>query len=288
MADNIKTREGMSLIDCAMIVIKPDDGSEGIAFTSASKLGVEKQEETNEAVKNIIKNAVKAQKPEETTLTGHTLTLTDTTLIMEALPILQGGTLTKDNDGNITGYTPPVSGKNEGKVFTLEAYTASMEGSTITGYACMSYPGCKGTPVVMNFEDNVFQSNEYTINSTPGKGQPPYSWKRVDALPTYANPNVPLGALTVTSAAGATTGKTKVTVTPAKSGGNVYKYQTGRTVTLPLYNETLASGWTDWDGTADITATTGNQIAVVECTADGLAVSGGTATVTSKAEAPAT
>ena len=87
MASKIKKAEGMSMIDCSMIVIEPEDGSDGIAFTSASKMGVEKQEETTDAVKNIIKGEVKAQKPEETTLTGHTLTLTDTTMIMTFLPV---------------------------------------------------------------------------------------------------------------------------------------------------------------------------------------------------------
>lgn len=92
-------------------------------------------------------------------------------------------------------YEPPASGKNEGKKFKLKAYTAIMEGATITGYGCVTYPGCKGTPVLFNFEDNVFQSNEYTINSTPGAGEKPYTWERVEELPTYANPNVPLGEL---------------------------------------------------------------------------------------------
>ena len=187
MPQTIKKATGMSLIDCAMIVIEPEDGtSDGIAFTSASKLGVEAQTETTDAVKNIIKGEVKAQKPEEKTLTGHTLTLTDTTMIMSFLPILQGGTLTMDEDGTTpTKYEPPASGKNEGKKFKLKAYTAIMEGASIVGYGCVTYPGCKGTPVLFNFEDSVFQSNEYTINSTPGAGEKPYTWERLEALPTY-------------------------------------------------------------------------------------------------------
>lgn len=39
MASKIKKMEGSSLTDCEMIVIEFDDGSDGIAFTSASKLG---------------------------------------------------------------------------------------------------------------------------------------------------------------------------------------------------------------------------------------------------------
>lgn len=281
MPATIKKAEGMSMIDCAMIVIEPEDGTDGIAFTSASQLGVEAQTETTDAVKNIIKGEVKAQKPEETTLTGHTLTLTDTTMIMAFLPILQGGTLTLDDDNTTPiKYEPPASGKNEGKKFKLKAYTAIMEGATITGYGCVTYPGCKGTPVLFNFEDNVFQSNEYTINSTPGAGEKPFTWEKVEELPTYANPNVPLGELTVQSAAGATAGTTAVTVTPASAdAGNKRMYKTAATVKLPLYDEDVSS-WTEFAG-ADVTATNGDEIAVVECTAEGFARKGGKATVTS-------
>lgn len=286
MASNIKKAEGVSLIDCSMIVIEPEDGtSDGIAFTSASKLGVEAKTQTRDAIPNTIKGEVKAQKPEEVTLTGHTLTLTDTTMIMAFLPILQGGTLTMDEDGATPiKYEPPSSGKNEGKKFKLKAYTAIMEGASTVGYGCVTYPGCQGTPVLWNFEDDVFQSNEYTINSTPGAGERPYVWERVEALPTYTNPNTPLGELTVQSAEGATSGTTKLSVTPATAdAGNKRVYKTAASVSLPLYDEDVSS-WNDYTG-ADITATSGHKIAVVECTEAGLARKGGTATVVSKAEA---
>lgn len=283
MASKIKKAEGMSMIDCSMIVIEPEDSSDGIAFTSASKMGVEKQEETTDAVKNIIKGEVKAQKPEETTLTGHTLTLTDTTMIMTFLPILQGGTLTMDEDGTTPiKYEPPASGKNEGKKFKLKAYTAIMEGATTIGYGCVTYPGCKGTPVLFNFEDNVFQSNEYTINSTPGAGEKPYTWEKVEELPTFED-STALGELTVQSAAGSTTGKTKLTVAPSKSGSNIYMTKTGTSVDKPSYDEDCSSGYQEWDGTSDLTATTGQKILVVECTSDKKARKAGIATVTSKA-----
>ena len=282
MASKIKKAEGMSMIDCSMIVIEPEDGSDGIAFTSASKMGVEKQEETTDAVKNIIKGEVKAQKPEETTLTGHTLTLTDTTMIMTFLPILQGGALTMDEDGTTPiKYEPPTSGKNEGKKFKLKAYTAIMEGATTAGYGCVTYPGCKGTPVLFNFEDNVFQSNEYTINSTPGAGEKPYTWEKVERLPTFEDPTS-LEELTVQSAAGSTTGKTKLTVTPAKSGSNIYMTKTGASVDKPSYDGDCSSGYQEWDGTSELTAATGQKILVVECTSDKKARKAGIATVTSK------
>ena len=90
----------------------------------------------------------------------------------------------------------------------------------------------------------------------------------------------PLGQLVVTSAAGTESGKTALTVAPELTGGNSYKYQTGASVQLPAYGETVGGGWTDWDGSEEITATTGQQIAVVEVNAQDQAVAGGVATVT--------
>lgn len=90
----------------------------------------------------------------------------------------------------------------------------------------------------------------------------------------------PLGALVVTSEAGATSGATKITVAPALTEGNSYMYQVGASVELPAYGETLTTPWTEWNGTEDITATNGQQIAVVEVNPTNQALSGGTATVT--------
>ena len=93
----------------------------------------------------------------------------------------------------------------------------------------------------------------------------------------------PLGQLVVTSAAGATSGKTALTVAPELTRGNSYKYQTSAFVALPAYGQVLSEGWTDWDGSEEITATTGQQIAVVEVNADKEAMAVGVAKVTATA-----
>ena len=64
---------------------------------------------------------------------------------------------------------------------------------------------------------------------------------------------------------------------------NSYKYQTSALVALPAYGQVLSEGWTDWDGSEEITATTGQQIAVVEVNADKQAMAGGVAKVTANA-----
>lgn len=91
-----------------------------------------------------------------------------------------------------------------------------------------------------------------------------------------------LGSLTVTSAAGTASGTTKLTVSPAKASGNSYKYKTGASAQSVTYGQNVQT-WTAWDGTADITATTGQVVTVVECGSDYKAKSAGNATVTAKA-----
>lgn len=94
--------------------------------------------------------------------------------------------------------------------------------------------------------------------------------------------NETLGTLTVTSAAGTLSGNTKITVNEALSSGNLYMYKTASTVTLPALNDSAATGYTPWNG-ADITATTGNEILIVECNTSFLIKKAGKATVTAKA-----
>lgn len=91
-----------------------------------------------------------------------------------------------------------------------------------------------------------------------------------------------LGTLTVSSAAGTTSGTTKLTVTPAKASGSQYKYKTGASAQNVVYGQNVQT-WTAWDGTSDITATTGQVVTVVECGSDYKAIASGSATVTAKA-----
>lgn len=93
--------------------------------------------------------------------------------------------------------------------------------------------------------------------------------------------------LTVKSTASATVvGNTKLTVTPTKEGANVYYYKTGKTISLiPQYNEVCneKTGWKKWDGTAEVAATNGDELVMVEVTAESNKARGtGKVTVQSK------
>ncbi len=92
-----------------------------------------------------------------------------------------------------------------------------------------------------------------------------------------------MGTLTVISTEGTESGKTAVAVDPAKASGNIYRIRTGASVDLPDFGADCSGvDYQDWDGSEEIAAITGNQLLVVECTADGKAQSAGITTVASK------
>ena len=97
-----------------------------------------------------------------------------------------------------------------------------------------------------------------------------------------AAPGGTLAELTVASAAGTESGDTAITVTPAKAAGNLYKYKAAAAAQPVTYGQNVQT-WQAWDGSADITAATGQVITVVECGSDYKAVAAGSATVTAKA-----
>lgn len=105
--------------------------------------------------------------------------------------------------------------------------------------------------------------------------------------PTIERPNFSvklLSALTVTSAASATTsGKTAITVSGYTKGStDLYKYKVADAAQTVHAGDNL-SAWTTWDGSADITAATGKKITVAVTDANGYALAAGSATVTAKA-----
>ncbi|WP_050641004.1 MULTISPECIES: major capsid protein [Clostridia] len=113
------------------------------------------------------------------------------------------------------------------------------------------------------------------------------SYERMDSVYLLSTGTIDDGGpgeleeLTVTSAEGAASGDTKITVSPELESGHSYKYKVGTDVSVPEYGA-FVKNYTAWDGTTDITAVTGKKICVIECDSDYLAVKAGTATVSAK------
>lgn len=93
-----------------------------------------------------------------------------------------------------------------------------------------------------------------------------------------------LDSITVASAAGTASGTTKLTISNyTKPAGAQYVYKTASGTAPTIgYRQTPDFTWTAWDGSADITAATGQKITVAAVNQDG-AIAAGSATVTAKA-----
>lgn len=182
-----KKAVGIPTIDVSLVVVRTgtEDSGLEIAVDTANKIGVEPQTETTDAVKLVKLGRLLAQKPSETTITGHQITLTDNVFIPELVQIFQGGTIEEKEDTLV--YKPPVAGSAEkGQVFELDAYSAEYDASgQIVKYEKITYPNCQGTPITINTEDGVFRLPEYVINSAPKTGEAPYTISYVSGLPSF-------------------------------------------------------------------------------------------------------
>lgn len=178
-------------IDVALVVISQtvDNVTTMYGLTTGSKIAVEVQTETKDPVKLIVNGRLIAQKHQQVTVTGNKITLTDNVFTPEVVKVLQGGTVKYDlvDTTKVVGYTPPqVGDTTEILPFELQAYSVRYdEAGLVIGYEKISYPNCKGEPVALNSENDVFRAPEYTINSAPQSGQAPYDIDYVDALPEF-------------------------------------------------------------------------------------------------------
>lgn len=196
----LKKGTEVATIDAVLVTLTNADASEELALTTSNKVEVTPTTETTDAVKNIVKGVLIAQKPAGVTITGNAITLTDNVFNAQLVKMLQGGTITywadatkkatstTDAGFGIAGYKPPVLGSTDkGEITTLAIYSAIYNAAgIITGYEKCTYPNCQGQPVAFGAEDGVFRAPEYTINSAPDTGEAPYEITYLDALPTVS------------------------------------------------------------------------------------------------------
>lgn len=196
----LKKGNEIATIDVVLVTVQNTANSTEIGLTTSNKVEVTPQTETEDAVKNIIKGVLIAQKPATTTVTGNELKLTDNVFNPELVQMLQGGMIkywadsdkktTADTDAGfgVASYTPPVAGStSKGQVVDMNLYSAIYNAAgLITGYEKIKYPNCQGQPVAFGSEDGTFRAPEYTVTSAPDTGEAPYEITYVTELPTIA------------------------------------------------------------------------------------------------------
>lgn len=191
MAGTINRVSEFATIDVVLVVLSQtvNGTTTKYGLNTASKIGVEVQTETKDPVKLVVNGRLIAQKHQQVTVTGNKLTLTDNVFTPEVVKILQGGTIKYDQTDvtKVIGYTPPTVGSDTTlDPFEIEAYSARYNAAgTIIGYEKITYPNCKGEPIALNSENDVFRAPEYTIDSAPTSGQAPYDIDYITSLPEF-------------------------------------------------------------------------------------------------------
>lgn len=256
----INAKNQIPTIDVNLVTVQTK--TQEFGFDTANQIEVEVQTEDEDAVRLVVKGRLRAQKPATTTITGHEITLHDNVLIPELVKVLQGGTVyyytdashtditTDVTDYGFAKYIPPVAGSaDKGEPFTLNAYSAIYNAAgIITGYEKTSYPNCQGVPVAFNSEDGTFRAPEYTINSAPDTGEPPYEITTVANLPALTGkyntdgPGVDANKYAVTN--------TLTNVTTTNSAEDVYDGASYTSTLVPtdgyhISNVAISMGGTD-------------------------------------------
>ena len=157
-------------------------------------------------------------------------------------------------------------------------YAGDLKTVDLTGIDFIMYDW-NGFSIVDNLEMIRLKDSE-NFNGTLAQVEINTGYRVPTAAKVVVKKTRSLTSLTVTSVAGSTSGSTKITVEPALSSGNSYKYKVAANPTMPNAGQECKSGYTAWDGTADITAATGQKIVVVEVDADNRCVGAGMTVVT--------
>lgn len=185
----------------------------------------------------------------------------------QVIPYVGFGVIVKKQQNNIAKWLGVVYPKVQ---FTNPGISATTQGETI------EWQTPELTATILRDDTTAHNWCRYSLLDSEADAE-----AYVKQLLGIENPNPALGTLTVSSAAGSTAGQTAITVQPTITQGNHYVYQTGASVTLPTeYGADVSSGWTAWNGTDEITATTGNEIGIVEANSSNQAVKAGKTTVT--------
>lgn len=138
---------------------------------------------------------------------------------------------------------------------------------------------------------NALSTSGFSLKATKdGKGNTSttltghVSIKDQETMPMefYVTEGEKLATLTVTSAAGETEGNTAITYTGyTKLAAESLKYIIGDTATEVELDDVLTTGWTSWDGEAEISTTAGKKItlAIVETSSNKAKAAGSATTV---------
>lgn len=140
---------------------------------------------------------------------------------------------------------------------------------------------------------NALSESGFSLQTTKnGKGQVGFELKghvsinaqTVVPMEFYSTEGDGLSVFSITSFESSTSGKTSITISYTPASGESLKYKLGSAPVSVAYEDVLTTGWTSWNGSDDITATTGQYITIAAVvTSNNKAHAVGSVMVTAKA-----
>ena len=143
---------------------------------------------------------------------------------------------------------------------------------------------------------NALATSGFSIQTTKnGKGQVTLELtghvsinaQNVVPMVFYSAEGDGLQTISLTSFESTTVGETTITANYTPASGEAFVYKLGSAPVAVEYEDVLTTGWTSWDGSDDIAATTGQYITVAAVVSStNKAVAAGSVMVTAKAASP--
>ncbi len=178
-------KNGVSITDIEAVVIKTT--SAAYMIKTGTEASMKARVDSGEKKVLRKRNTLLAQNNTADLIMGYDIELTDLLTHYEVVALLEGGTVIKDAQGEVTGYTGPVAGSEVTLTpFTLEVYCANRgTNNKVLDYRRFTYDNCTGkSPVEWSVKDGDFLTPKYTIESCPDPGEAPMTVETVTALPT--------------------------------------------------------------------------------------------------------
>lgn len=195
----VQTKKGyLRGIRGALVSVLNSDGStpttpEEYWIDTAQEASVEAQVEEGEASNLRGGDRILASVEEEDTLTGVEISFTDAKFDAKATSIIAGGNLITtgtDPDIEIVGWEAPMMAEQGNKVpFMIQIFIQNFtSGGMKDGFLKVTVPFCTGSIPTMEYADQEWASEEFTISGKENSTQalPVTSKEFVDALPAGA------------------------------------------------------------------------------------------------------
>ena len=184
---SVKNIEERVLANIVRAEIIDEESQTVYSFNTASEASIKPYVSEGEEKIHRVKNTILATLRYEDILLGYEIKLVNNTFCPELLSLIDGGTVTYDDEEKFASYTSPVveaKASTTRKNLTVCLYTEELDcdGETM-GYFKFTFRHAKGKPVEYTIKDGEFIVPELTLRSRAKTGE---SCVSVDSLKTLA------------------------------------------------------------------------------------------------------